>query len=200
VDLTDALSARRSCRDYSPDPVAADVLDRVLAAGLRGPTAGNTWGLDLVVVDEPARYWDVTLPPERRESFPWPGLLAAPVLVIPVVDPGAYVARYAEPDKAASGLGDGAEAWPVPYWWVDAGAAVMAVLLAATAEGLGTLLFGQFGHEAAVAAAFGIPDGRRSVGTIALGHPVADGRAARASGSARRGRPPLDEVVHRGGW
>jgi nitroreductase len=122
------------------------------------------------------------------------------VLVIPVVDEAAYVTRYAEPDKAASGLGAGVGAWPVPYWWVDAGAAVMAVLLAATAEGLGSLLFGQFGHEPAVAARFGLPGDRRAVGAIALGWPSPAAATSSRSASAGRGRPRLDEVVHRGAW
>ena len=33
------------------------------------------------------------------------------MLVIPLASPGAYVERYREPDKAASGLGEGAERW-----------------------------------------------------------------------------------------
>ena len=49
MQLSEALSARRSCRDYAPDPIDPDLLERVLSAGLRGPTAGNSWGLDLVV-------------------------------------------------------------------------------------------------------------------------------------------------------
>jgi nitroreductase len=200
VELSAALAARRSCRDYLPDPVPGDVVERVLGAARRGPTAGNSWGLDLLVVDDPVRYWDVTLPADRRASFPWPGLLDAPLLVIPVVDPGAYVRRYAEADKAASGLGAGEDAWAVPYWWVDAGAAVMALLLAAADEGLGSLLFGQFGHEPAVAAAFGIPPDRRAVGTIALGRPAPGASSASRSSSSRRGRPALDRIVHRGRW
>jgi nitroreductase len=199
VDLSDALAARRSCRSYRDDPVPAAVIDGVLAAAGRGPSAGNTWGMDLVVLDDrPSieRYWDTTLPAARRPSFPWPGLLRAPVLVVVVVDPDAYVRRYAEADKASTGLGAGADSWPVPYWWVDGGAAVMAMLLAAAGAGLGSLLFGTFDHEAAVADAFGVPTGRRVLGTIALGWP-ADGRA---SGSSLRRRPPAADFVHRGAW
>jgi nitroreductase len=176
----------------------------VLDAARRGPTAGNTWALELLVLDGPestAAYWDATLPAERRAAFPWPGLLQAPVLVIPVIDPAAYVQRYAEDDKARTGLGESPDAWAVPYWWVDAGAAVMSMLLAAEANGLGTLLFGQFDHEPAVAERFGIPEGRRAVGTVAVGHPAPRARATSASGSVRsRRRPTLDEIVHRGAW
>jgi nitroreductase len=199
VQFGDALRRRRMVRNYRPDPVAPDVLDRILAAGRRAPAAGNVEGLDLVVLvggEQTSRYWDVTLPVAARTGFRWPGLLVAPVLMLPYVRPAAYAERYAEPDKASTGLGAGSAAWPVPYWHVDAGMAVMTMLLATVDEGLGALFFGQFGHAAAVRAAFGVPDGHEAVGTIALGHPVPDepGR------SAARPRRPTDEVVHRGHW
>lgn len=173
---------------------------RIAAAATRAPSAGNTWALDLLVLtgDDAARYWDLTLPPARRAGFAWPGLLAAPVLLVPYVEPAAYVRRYAEGDKAATGLGDGEGRWSVPYWWVDGGAAVMAVLLAAEAEGLGALFFGQFDHEAAVTRAFGVPPDRRALGTVAVGHPRPGGR--HRSDSARRGRPAAGDRLHRGRW
>ena len=194
------LASRRMCRDYLPADVADDQLDRVLRAALRGPAAGNTWALQLVVLrgDDVARYWSVTLSDERRRTFPWPGLPSAPVLVLPYVDPSRYVARYAEPDKARSGLGDGEAAWSVPYWWVDGGAAVMAMLLAAESEGLGALFFGQFGHEESVRNAFGVPAGQRTLGTLALGHRAGDGGGP--SRSASTGRPRLEDVRRDGGW
>lgn len=201
MDLSDALSARRSCRSYLPDPIAPEVLDAVLGATLRAPSAGNSWGLDLVVLSGPAavaRYWDTTLPAgPRRDRFGWPGLLRAPVVVLPVVDPAAYVRRYAEDDKANTGLGAGEDAWTVPYWWVDGGAAVMALLLAATAAGLGSLLFGVFGHEDAVRSEFRIPQDRRLLGAVALGYPDTGDRP---SLSAHRRRPDRSEFIRLGGW
>ena len=198
--LEDVLASRRMCRDFTADPVPAGVLDPVLAAAFAGPRAGNTHGLHLVVLEgrEVQRYWDVTLPEPRRSSFRWPGLLRAPVLTVVLVDPSAYVERYAEADKAASGLGESEAAWSVPYWFVDAGSAAMGVLLAAEAAGLGALWFGLFGHETAVLAALGVPEGLRAAGTLALGHPAAG--AGDPSRSARRGRPDPAVHVHRGGW
>ncbi len=186
-------------RAFQPDPVEPAALTRILDAASRAPSAGFTQGLDLVVLEgsaQTSRYWDLTLPdPDARARFRWQGLLVAPVLVIPVVDPGAYAARYGEPDKAATDLGT-VEAWGVPYWWVDGGAAVENVLLAAVAEGLGALLFGLFDHERAVLDELGVPEGWRAIGTIALGRPAPD-EPGRSSGRARR---PLDELVHRGRW
>jgi nitroreductase len=178
-------------RAFATDPVLDDSLARVCDAALRAPSAGNAQGLDLLVIDSPATYWAITLP--DPSGFRWQGLLDAPVLVIPVVAPGAYAARYAEADKAASGLGTVA-AWPVPYWWVDGGMAVEAMLLAAVADGLGACFFGLFEHERAVLDAFGVPADRRALGTVALGHPLPDTPGRSASRPKRRNR------VHRGRW
>ena len=196
----DALASRRMCRDFLGDPVTPAMLGRVLRAAFRAPAAGNVDALDLVVLTDgdTTRYWDVTLPPERRRRFRWPGLLRAPVLVVPVVRPDAYVERYARPDKAHAGLGADETDWPVPYWFVDGGAAVMAMLLAAEAEGLGALFFGQFRHERAVLDALGVPADRRALGTVALGRAAPGGR--RPSTSAVSGRPRAEDRIHRGGW
>lgn len=199
MELGEVLRRRRMVRAYDGRPVDPAVLARVLDAGRRAPSAGNSQGLDLVVLDGPeqaARHWDVALPAgPARDRFRWQGLLTAPVLVLPVVDPAAYAARYGEADKAATGL-DAVEAWPVPYWFVDGGMAVHALLLAAVDEGLGALFFGLFDRERPVLDALGVPPGRRGLGVVALGHPAPDEPGA----SAGRPRRPLDDVVHRGGW
>ena len=135
--------------------------------------------------------------PAARSQFRWPGLLTAPVLVVAYVRPDSYTERYAEPDKDATGLGTDTSTWPVPYWWVDGGAAVEHLLLGAAAAGLGACLFGQFEHEPAVRTAFGVPDDRRAVGTVALGWPSPDDEPGR---SATRPRPALDQIVHRSRW
>lgn len=200
MEYAEVIRRRRMCRSFRVDAVDPAALDRVLDAGRRAPAAGNTAGTHLLVLEGPeqtARYWDVTLPTARRAGFRWPRLLDAPVLVLPLADPSAYVARYAEPDKASTGLGEGADAWATPYWTVDTAFAAMSILLAAENEGLGALLFGMFRHEAAVRATLGVPDDLVAIGTIALGHPAGDDAPGR---SAARSRPSLDQVVHRGGW
>jgi nitroreductase len=194
MELHDAIRKRRMVRAFDRRPIDDDVLDAVLDAARRVPSAGNSQGVDLVVIDEPERYWSITFPGDRG-GFRWQGLFDAPVLVIPVVDPETYARRYAEPDKARTGLGS-VEAWSVPYWWVDGGMAVQNLLLATVDAGLGALFFGIFEHEAAVKDAFGIPAARRIVGVVALGHPRPDEPGA----SAARRRRSLEETVHRGRW
>lgn len=183
MEVDEALRRRRMVRNFTGEPLDRAVVERVAGAAFRAPAAGNTDALDVVVLDGAAteRYWSVTLAdPARRARFRWQGLLAAPVLLVLVTRPAAYVERYAEADKARPGLGDSEAGWPVPFWWVDAGMAAENVLLAAVAEGLGACLFGLFEHERAVLRALGVPDDRRGVATVALGRPAPDepGRSA----------------------
>jgi nitroreductase len=199
MELSAAVRRRHMVRSFDRAPVAPDVVDRLLDLARRVPSAGNSQALAFVVLEgaDTARLWDVTLPPERRATFRWRGLLDAPVVVVPLVEPEAYPRRYAEADKAATGLGAGTAAWPVPYWWVDGGMAVQNLLLAAVDAGLGALFYGLFDNEAAALAALGVPPGWRALGAVALGHPAGGDAPGR---SADRTRPPLSEVVHRGEW
>jgi nitroreductase len=199
VELVDAVLARRMVRDFDGRAVDPALVDRLLDLARRAPSAGHSQGTEFLVLegDDATGWWDLTLPPDRRDGFAFPGLVAAPVVVVPVGIPDAYVRRYAEPDKAATGLGADAAAWPVPFWLVDTAFATMTLLLAATDAGLGALFYGLFGREGAVRRAYGIPDDHRPVGAVALGWPGADDRRGRSSG---RGRRPLGEVVHRGRW
>ena len=200
MTVADALSERRSCRSFTGEPLVHGLLDDLVDRARRTPTAGNCQGVEFLVLegDGVADYWDVTLPAARRESFPCPGLLGAPVLVVLWGIADRYLERYAESDKASAGLGGSAGDWPVPYWLTDAAFAAMALQLLAVEAGLGCCFFGLFGNEGAVADRFDVPEGARAVGVVAIGHP--DPTTARSSGSVERGRRPLDEVLHRGGW
>ncbi len=199
MQFADVVTSRRMVRAFESRSVPADVLDRILDLARRVPAAGNTQGLDLVVLEgeQTAKYWDTTLPSERRTNFPWPRLLDAPVLIIPVSWPSAYVERYGENDKQRTGLGESEDAWTVPYWYVDTAFSAMVAMLAAVDEGLGALFFGQFEHESAVKTAFNIPEDRHPVGTIALGYAFDE---QRPSASSQRPRRAFGEVVHRGSW
>lgn len=201
MELERAIRARRMVRSFLPTPVPRCDVDILCDLARRAPSAGNTQAVSFIVLDTPAdvaRYWDVTLPSPRRESFGWPGLLIAPVLVMVAVDPQAYLSRYSLADKQSTGLGGGEDRWSVPYWWVDAGAVAQNLLLAAVDRNLGACLFGLFDHEPAVAETFGVPPGVRLAVTVAIGHP--DDDDDRPGRSAGRTRPPLSDVVHRGLW
>lgn len=200
MEFVDVVRRRRMTRAFRPDPLPAGLLDELVEQAARSPSAGKTQGWHLVVLEgaDTARFWDVTLPAERRSSFAFPGLLRAPVLALPLADPAAYLERYSEPDKVASGLGADATAWSAPYWTIDTAMAVMTLLLGAEDRGLGALFFGVFRGLDELRAELAIPAGMEVLGALALGYPdeaaTADGRSA-----ARRRRSPA-EIVHRGGW
>jgi nitroreductase len=122
---------------------------------------------------------------------PW--ISEAPVLVVPCTSEAAYHRRYQEADKVGS---DGEEIdWPVPYWHMDVGCAVMVLLLAVVDEGLAAGFAGT--HDlAGLKALLGIPEAVTPVGVIPIGHPAPDKRST----SLQRGRKPDALYVHRERW
>ncbi len=187
------------CRSFRPDPVDPDLVDRLVDLASRSPSAGKTQGWHLVVLEgeQTDRFWRHAFPTERRAGFTWPGLFGAPVILLPFVDPQAYVARYAEPDKARTGLGAGPDAWPTPYWTVDGSMSVMTLLLAAEDAGLGALFFAVFNGEGAVRAELGVPRGMQLLGAVALGWPSPE---PSLGASATRVRRSPNQIIHRNGW
>ncbi len=202
MELDEAIRRRRMVRSFSSQAVERAVLDRILHAALRSPTAGNTQGTAWIVLEGPgetAHYWDTTTDDAwRSRHVEWShGLARAPVVLLAYSSPEAYVARYAEEDKAASRLGRGQAAWPVPYWIGDAAFGVMTVLLSAVDAGLGACVLGAFRGEAELATRLDVPAGWRLFCAVLLGHP--DGGDHR-SASLDREAPAAAERIHRGRW
>jgi nitroreductase len=188
-------------RDFDPSrSVSPELLDELVELAARAPSAGKAQGWHLVLLTGPetARFWDVTLPETRRAGFRWTGLLSAPVIALALADPVAYVERYAEADKAATGWGAGVHAWPAPYWTIDASMAVMTVLLGAQAAGLGALLFAVDHGADALRASLGVPDHLELLGAVALGWPA--GAGEQTGRSAARPRRSAAAIVHHGRW
>jgi nitroreductase len=104
-----------------------------------------------------------------------------------------YLDRYAEADKGWTDRDP--NRWPVPFWHIDTGMATLLMLQTCVDAGLGALFFGIF-RPKEFNAAFGVPDTHTPIGAIAIGHPLPD----EPSPSLKRGRRPLDEVVHRAKW
>ena len=118
----------------------------------------------------------------------------APVLILVWTSRASYLDRYAEPDKGWTDRDP--ERWSAPYWYVDAGMAVLAMLLTATDQELGACFFGiPAGRIERVRQTFGVPEDQLSVGVVSLGYPV----PAAATGSpTRRPRRPAEELVYHG--
>jgi len=199
VEFQDVVRRRRMVRDYQDRPLPPGALDRILANATRAPSAGFTQGWAFVALegrDQTEVFWSHTFTPALRESFSHQGLFNAPALVLPLVSRQAHLDRYGEPDKAKAGLSE-EDAWPVPYWDVDGAFATMLMLLTAVDSGLGALFFGIFSGQRELLTALGVPFDYRPIGAVAIGYPAAEDRP---SGSAGRGRRPVEDVVHRGSW
>lgn len=190
MELSEALRRRRMVRRYTGDPVSHSALDRILDSATRGPSAGWSQGISVVAVTDRNSIAAIALAcGEERyvaKGFdPW--ISTAGALVVLCVEPAVYRARYSEPDK------DPATLEGTPWWWVDGGAALMAMLLTTVDEGLAAGFHGAGGMDQ-VATLLGIPDGVEIVGIVTIGHPAPD----RRSGSLARGRRP--GTVHRDAW
>jgi nitroreductase len=198
MELSEAVRARRMTRNFSGRELPPGLLDSMLADALRAPSAGNTQGREFVVLEgasQTSLYWQAATDEGwRSRSRRFEGMSRAPVIVLPFADPEAYMARYREPDKSPRGTD---VEWVVPYWFVDAAFATMALLLGATDRGLGAAFLGNFRGEDALRAVLGVPDRLRWLGAVLLGEPLQPDPPSTSAGRARR---TLEESVHRGGW
>ena len=196
MEFEQVVRRRRMVRNYTGETVPREVVERILDRARRAPSAGFTQGFYFVAVDDDAtRRRIAALGDERdyvaRGFHPW--LSSAPVHVVVCVSEEDYHDRYRQPEKLTE---DGIEIdWPVPYWYVDAGGALLLVLLGAVDEGLAAGFFGVH-RLPELKGLLHIPDDVTPIGVVTMGRPAPD----RRSGSLERGRKPLDEVVHWGSW
>ncbi|MGI4893820.1 MAG: nitroreductase family protein [Janthinobacterium lividum] len=197
MEFSDVLRGRRMVRRYDPTPLDPDVLRAVLAAALRAPSAGNSQGRDLLVLTSAVHrdaFWRLCSAGRPGPADGWlTGMRTAPVLVVLLADPGAYAARYSRPDKP--GPDRDPDTWEVAWPDVDVGMSGLLLLLAAVDAGLGACLIGVPGAaHRAVREHFAVPDRRRVVAAVTLGHPAPDER----SRPSRRRRRDLSETAHDG--
>ncbi|MBM2621860.1 nitroreductase family protein [Actinoplanes sp. LDG1-06] len=195
MEFREALRGRRIVRNYRPDPVPDEVVERIVKVVHRAPSAGFSQGHRLVVVTDPAvraALAAVAEPWYLENGFePWISL--APVQIVLGIREQSYHERYTEADKLEE---DGEEIpWPVPFWWFDSGALFTLLQLAAADEGLASGFYSPAPPEelAALAAAAGLPDDVAVAGVLTLGYPAGDG--AVPSAKLAKHRKPLNELV-----
>lgn len=199
MEFVDIVRRRRMVRNYTDETVDGEAVDRIIEAAIRAPSAGFSQGQRFVVITDPELRTAVAAAGGEEEYValgfdPW--ISRAPVHIVVCTDIRAYLDRYSEPDKAGQDGRPSAEAdWKVPFWWVDAGAAMMAILYAAVDEGLAAGFLGAQAFDD-LHAALGIPQDISIVGICTIGHPADD----RPSGSLDRGRLARDLTVHRERW
>ncbi len=186
MEFSEVLAKRRMVRNYTDQPVSHEQLSRIAHAGSRAPSAGNTRGQSFVIVTDPqTRLAIAELAGESHYvgmGFdPW--ISRAPAHIIIGVSASAYHSRYQEQDKAGP---DGEIEWPVPYWWVDAGASLMAILLAAVNDGLAAGFLGVHAFDE-LEALVGMPNDVAAIGIVTIGHPAPDRRSGSLNRSAEIG-------------
>ena len=196
MEFADVAKKRRMVRNYTDDPVGPEVIDRIIRLARRSPSAGFSQGQYFVVVTDPQTRRDIAgLAREHDYTAagfdPW--LSRAPVHIVVCTSENDYQERYRRPDKLGS---DGeSRHWPIPYWWVDAGASLMLLLLASVDEGLAAGFLGAHGLPG-LAELLDIPEQVTPIGVVTIGHPAPD----RPSRSLRRGWKPEAQVIHRERW
>lgn len=178
-------------RRHAPSAVDPEVIERIAAAAFRAPSAGNTRGLAVVTITRSENIAAVAAAAGEAgyvaKGFdPW--VSSAAGIIVIGVSPSAYQARYAEPDKHHS-----AQDWTIPYWWVDAGAALMAVLLSAVDQGLGAGFLGAHAIPG-LAEVVGFPHEIEPLGIVTVGHPAPHRR------SSSLDRPQPSPPIHSERW
>ena len=196
MEFKDVVLKRRMVRNFADKPVEPAIIDRVLELTRHAPSAGFTQGQSFIVVTDAETKKAIAATCEEDEYVQRgfaPFISKAPVLLIPCTSEVAYHRRYQEADKVNV---DGSEIeWPVPYWFLDIGCAVMIALLAAIDEGLVTAFVGSKDLKT-FRTLLEIPAEVTPVGVIAVGYRAPD----LPSPSLKRGRKANEEYIHRERW
>jgi nitroreductase len=184
MELFEAISTRRSIRKFQDRPVEEEKLKAVLEAVRLAPSWANRQCWRLVVVRDAAvrarlsewSYIEAFFAPLGYKINPAQKALAeAPVVIV----------ACADPDKSGTLGGQ-------QYYMADLGIAAQNLMLAAHAQGLGTVFVGVFDEEK-IRQLLGIPTRIRIVGLFPLGYP----RGEKKEGPVRR---PLAEIAFAGRW
>lgn len=197
MEFQDVVMKRRAVRRFEEGSVDRSVIEHIARLAQRTPSAGFSQGQRLVVVVDQARRREVARLCGEAEYEPLfgPWISECAAQFIPCVSEQVYHRRYQEPDKIDE---DRSEIeWPIPYWWVDIGATMQNVMLAAVDEGLGC---GFVGTDAdgwqRLKAYLGIPDEFAPIGVMPVGRPLPDVR----SPSLKRGWVPFEQFARFDGW
>ena len=164
MDFYATLEARRSVRKYSSDPVEQDKLDRILNAARIAPSAANRQPWHFFVIQNA----------EKREAlkaaYAQDWFTSAPVII-------CACAKTSEAWQRSDGAN---------YAFIDVAIAFEHLVLAATAEGLGTCWIGAFKPEE-VKRVLDLADDLHPVAMTPMGYP--------SESPAPRPRKQIDQIV-----
>ena len=170
MDVFEAIAARKSVRAFLDKPVGEDVLEKILDAARRAPSARNAQEWRFVVVSDRAVRQRIALEAARQPFIGTAGILLACCAIT-----DGRIMRCGQP------------AYPI-----DVAIAMDHLSLAAAALGLGTCWIGSFDEEL-VRRMLGIEPGVRVVQLMPLGYPADPSPVPKS-------RLSLGEIVHRERW
>jgi nitroreductase len=198
VELRDVLGRRRMHRAFLPDPLPREQIERVANVIRHAPSGGFSQGGSIVVVTDESKRLEISraFGDEHYSTGGRNFVAEAPVHMVICANESLYHARYNESDKLAA-TGGVEVTWPVPYWFVDAGALMMLVLMAAIDEGLASAFVGHPDQKLIFDDLLGLPEDVVPIGLALIGRP---GDAPESGSRLRSRRRSLDDLVHWGRW
>lgn len=171
METWDAIRARRNVRQYRPDAVSEDDLNRIAEAGWRAPSAKNRQPWDFVIVTDKAQLQELSTVWQGAGHIASAAAAIAFVIPVPPSDRRKVTDQY------------------------DVGQATMAMMLVAADLGIGTG-HSSVGDQEKARAILGVPDDYLVAYLLGVGYP-----ADRPLAPIRKpNRRPFDEVVHHGHW
>ncbi len=185
-------------RAFLPDPIPPEQIERIAGVIRRAPSGGFSQGGSIVVVTDEAKrheiaraFGDEHYSPHGRNY-----IADAPVHMVISANESLYHARYNEADKLDA-TGGVEVTWPVPYWFVDAGALMMLVLAAAIDEGLASAFIGHPYQKGIFDELLGLPEDVVPIGLALIGK---HGEAPPPGSRMKERQRPKDDLVHWQRW
>jgi FMN reductase [NAD(P)H] len=201
MELREILARRRMHRAFLCDPIAPEQIERVVGVIRRAPSGGFSQGGSIVVVTDGEKRAAIAraFGDEHYSNDGRNYIADAPVHLVISANESLYHARYTEADKLAA-TGGVEVTWPVPYWFVDAGALMMLVLAAAIDEGLASAFIGHPEQKRIFDELVGLPEDVVPIGLALIGKPAPDPTAERGTSRMRERRRPRAELVYWQRW
>ncbi|MBN1161479.1 MAG: nitroreductase family protein [Dehalococcoidales bacterium] len=178
MDLFEAVKNRRSIRRYKPDPVDDKKIEAILEAGRWAPSWGNSQCWRFIVVRDTklrAQIADtlkkIKLPDKELPNPAAGAMNTVPVVIVVCARIGKAGAGHGAPGSKPEYVTDKGD-----WFMFDTALAVQNMVLAAHAQGLGTVIIGAF-DAARVEKILDVPEGYRAVTLFPLGVPEHEGKA-----------------------
>ena len=184
MEFFEALSTRRSIRRYQERPIEEEKLRAVLDAVRASPSWANQQCPRLVVVKDAETKRGISELSYLESFFATKGYKSNPAMKALAQAPVVLV-LCADPTQSGAIRGQ-------DYYLADTGIAAQSLMLAANAQGLGTVFVGIF-QEEPLRDLLGIPETIRVVGLFPLGYPAEE----KKDGPKRK---PLEEICFSERW